>query len=146
MDEGRAAERRSGVEPPDGALPAEPEPVDAPSLWQGLVEGRWCLQDSFQEGGRRCFVARRNGPERVPSSALSPAEREVTLHALRGCANKVIAGALRLADSTVATHLAAAMRKLGVTTRTELVVLLGALAPEEVLRCPGWCRPPAGLR
>jgi DNA-binding NarL/FixJ family response regulator len=45
-----------------------------------------------------------------------------------GQSNKVIAYSLGLGSSTVATHLARAMRKLGVRNRVELVQCLSATA------------------
>jgi len=121
-------ERKPGPTTPE----ADAEPADRRTLWAALVEGRWSVCDRFRDDEGPCLVARRNPEGQRRSRALSPVEREVVRHAARGSANKAIAFAIGLACSSVATHLAAAMRKLGVTTRTELVALLGALAPEEL--------------
>lgn len=53
-------------------------------------------------------------------SALSPREREVAQLAIRGRTNREIAAALQLSKRTVEEHVARAIRKLGVASRTEL--------------------------
>ena len=137
MGNGRWGRQGAVVQAADDEVSAE-VPGDPRALWSALIEGRWSLYDRFHEEGRRCLVARRNAPHHQTSRALSAAERQVVGHAARGCANKVIAYAMGVADSTVATHLASAMRKLGVVTRTELVELLADLAPDEP-GCAGSC-------
>jgi DNA-binding CsgD family transcriptional regulator len=68
-------------------------------------------------------VARRNAaPE---GRGLSRREREVMALAAQGHANKFIGYELGIAPSTVAMHLGRGMRKLGIGSRLELVVLLG---------------------
>lgn len=57
---------------------------------------------------------------------LTPREREVAEGLLEGKANKVIAHELGLSDNTVKMHLTQIMRKLHVTNRTQVVLLLGA--------------------
>ena len=53
------------------------------------------------------------------SAELSPRQREVFAHALRGKPNKVIARDLGIAEGTVKVHLAMVYRALGVRNRTE---------------------------
>jgi DNA-binding CsgD family transcriptional regulator len=55
-----------------------------------------------------------------PRTALSRAEHEVTRLALKGLSNAAIAGLRRSSARTVANQLAAAYRKLGVSSRREL--------------------------
>ncbi len=55
---------------------------------------------------------------------LTPAERLVALRVARGLSNKEISTALGRAEPTVKHQLAAAMHKLGVQTRCQLIVLL----------------------
>jgi len=57
---------------------------------------------------------------------LTPREREVALGVMEGKANKVIAAELGLSDNTVKMHLTQIMRKLKVTNRTQVVLLLGS--------------------
>lgn len=100
----------------------EEDGAEALALWRGLVDGRWALVDRFEYDGRRYLVARRNEHE-----ALSPRERQVVAHVVMGRGNKFVAHALGVSTSSVATHLAAAMRKLGVRSRAELVGMAGTL-------------------
>lgn len=97
------------------------DPDEAVETWRGLVDGRWSLVDTFDSDGRRFVVARGNSPEARDPRALTPQERQVVGYAALGHANKEIAYALGIAASTVATHLTNAQRKLGATTRVELV-------------------------
>jgi DNA-binding CsgD family transcriptional regulator len=64
-----------------------------------------------QRGGRRSYGDR-----------LSPRELEVTRLVATGRSNRQIAGELHLSPRTVDQHLSAAMRKLGVSSRTALAV------------------------
>ena len=54
--------------------------------------------------------------------ALTSREREVTGLIQRGMANKAIAATLGMSPATVATHLRSIFKKLGITSRTELLV------------------------
>ena len=59
---------------------------------------------------------------------LTPRESEVAAGVLEGKANKVIAAELGLSDNTVKMHLTQIMRKLKVSNRTQVVLLLGRSA------------------
>jgi DNA-binding CsgD family transcriptional regulator len=100
----------------------------ATEAWTALVSGRWSLVDRFERGGRRFLVARRNGHALPDPRALGERERAVAHLAALGKSNKLVAYELGLAESTVATHLASAMRKLGAKSRVGLVGLLAQLA------------------
>ena len=65
---------------------------------------------------------------------LTPRESEVAAGVLEGKANKVIAAELGLSDNTVKMHLTQIMRKLKVTNRTQVVLLLGASSRERGAR------------
>jgi len=114
MDRARGALRRKS-------------PEQALEIWKGLCAGRWSLVDSFESDGRRYVIARPNEPRLPDPRALSERERQVVAYAALGRANKLIAYTLGLSVSTVATHLASAMRKLGVRTRVELVKAFASL-------------------
>ena len=58
-------------------------------------------------------------------SQLTPREREITAGLLDGKSNKVIAIELGLSDNTVKMHLTNIMKKLKVTNRTQIVLLVG---------------------
>jgi DNA-binding NarL/FixJ family response regulator len=52
--------------------------------------------------------------------ALSPSERRIARLAAEGNSNRDIAQALFVTTTTVEVHLSACLRKLGITSRTEL--------------------------
>jgi DNA-binding CsgD family transcriptional regulator len=52
---------------------------------------------------------------------LTPREKQVCARAAQGHSNKLIAHELGLSTSTVATFLGRAKRRLGVTSRTDLI-------------------------
>lgn len=103
------------------------DPPAALDTWRGLVDGRWSLIDTFDSDGRRFLVARGNSPEARDPRALSPHEQRIVGFAALGHSNKEIAYTLGLSISTVATHLAAARRKLGASSRVELIRAYRAL-------------------
>ncbi len=104
-------------------------PGEALRLWEGLVDGTWTLVDQCDSDGKRYILARRNEPGVREPKALTPRERSVAAFAVMGHQNKFIAYLLGLSPSAVASHLASAERKLGVTSRAELVERLGFLFP-----------------
>jgi DNA-binding CsgD family transcriptional regulator len=97
--------------------------VTALELWQGLVEGRWSLVDRYDTDGRRYYVAIANPTVGMVDRALTDIERQVAAQVVAGEPNKVIAYSLGLAESTIASRLTTAMKKLGVSSRMELVRL-----------------------
>jgi DNA-binding CsgD family transcriptional regulator len=107
-------------------------PEEALRQWRELMSGNWSLIDRFHAGGRLFLVARSNAAaprERSHSSwprLLSGRERQIAAFVARGHSNKSIADTLGLANSTVATHVGAAMRKLGVRSRVELINALSS--------------------
>jgi len=106
------------------------DPEAATEAWNGLVSGRWSLVDRFERGGRRYIVARRNEHTLPDPRALTPRERVVAHLAALGKSNKLIGYELGISGSTIAGHLASAMRKLGAKTRADLIQLvLGILPP-----------------
>lgn len=115
-----AVSRRRGSERKDAISPRE--------LWQGLTNGRWSLVDRYDADARRYYVAIRNQPFAAPARALSEVEAKVVERVVTGESNKVVAFGLGIVESTVAGHLAAAIEKLGVASRMELVRLGRALA------------------
>ncbi|MGE5182301.1 MAG: helix-turn-helix transcriptional regulator [Acidobacteriota bacterium] len=103
------------------------EPERATEAWTALVAGRWSLVDRFERGGRRFVVARKNPHGLADPRGLGERERAIAHLAALGKSNKLIAYELGLAESTIATHLASAMRKLRARSRVDLVRLLAAL-------------------
>lgn len=104
--------------------------AEALELWRCLVDKQWSFADRFESDGRRYVVAFRNPPSpRVDLSVLTTRERTVAMAAAMGHANKVIAYELDVSVSTVATLLSRCARKLGVTSRVELVHAVRAARP-----------------
>lgn len=62
-----------------------------------------------------------------PLKALSIREREVTLLAARGVANKLIARELDITERTVKAHLSSAFEKLHVEDRVQLALLVNGI-------------------
>lgn len=65
-------------------------------------------------------------PMVILAHGLSPRERQVALHAVRGSSTKDIATQLHLSVPTVQQHVTAILDKTGVRNRRELVALLAA--------------------
>ena len=109
------------------ARPGTENPLE---VWKGLVEGRWSLIDRIDTDGRRYYVALVNPATGVESRALTESEAQIVAMVVAGEPNKVIAYALGLAQGTVAARLSEAIRKLGLSSRSELIrfgqTLLGA--------------------
>jgi DNA-binding CsgD family transcriptional regulator len=101
------------------------DPDQALGLWRGLVDGRWSLVDHVESDGRRYVLARRNPPGVRDPRALTARERDVAAYVALGHSSQYVAYALGLSSTTVTAHLRSAMRKLGVRTRRELILLLG---------------------
>jgi DNA-binding CsgD family transcriptional regulator len=102
------------------------DPDAATEAWTAMVSGRWSLVDKFESGGRRYVVARRNEHALRDPRGLTQRERAVVNLAGLGKPNKLIGYELGLAESTVGSHLSTAMRKLGASSRVELIRLVSA--------------------
>ncbi|MEZ4230350.1 MAG: helix-turn-helix transcriptional regulator [Polyangiaceae bacterium] len=115
---------------------AQPEAL---GLWQGLVEGRWSLVDHFDSDGRRLVLAMENAPEVIALKTLSVRQTQVAGQAALGLSNAEIGYALGISESSAASHLGQAARRLGVRDRLELVRLFSVARrePEERTAVPG---------
>jgi DNA-binding CsgD family transcriptional regulator len=76
--------------------------------------------------GKRFVLARRNRPGVRDLGALTVRERQVATYAACGFSLKHVGYALGLSVPTVSQHLKAALRKLRLASRAELVATLGA--------------------
>jgi DNA-binding CsgD family transcriptional regulator len=99
----------------------ESDPEKALEVWQALVRGRWSAVDWFDSDGRRFVLALPNAPRISDPRGLNERERQVVAYAAMGQTNKMIGYRLGLSRSRVSFLLRAAMRKLGVRTRAQLV-------------------------
>ena len=98
------------------------DPEKALRIWKALVRGRWSMVDWFDSDGRRFVLALPNAPQVCDPRGLTERESQVVAYAALGQANKMIAYRLGLSKSRVSMILRSAMRKLGVRTRSQLVI------------------------
>ena len=96
--------------------------------WTALLDGRWSIVERVDTDGQRFIVAHRNEAPVPTHRTLSQREREVAEYAAHGHPNAFIAYELGLADATVAAYLHAALAKLGLQDRTELILARQAVA------------------
>jgi DNA-binding CsgD family transcriptional regulator len=96
-------------------------------LWTGLVEGTWSLIDWEDTDGSRLFLAVENDPETTASRRLTQKEAQVATYVAQRHPYKLVAYELGISISTVSTHLRKALKKLGLSSRMELVWLHGHL-------------------
>jgi DNA-binding CsgD family transcriptional regulator len=85
---------------------------------QPLIEHAYSCAVAAVPAARRSDV--------VLSEVLTPREADVAVLVARGATNAEIAACLHVGQATVKTHLTHVFAKLGVRTRTQLAVLLGA--------------------
>lgn len=101
-------------------------------LWRGLFDGRWSIIERYESDGRRLLVAHENQPMVAADRRLTRRERQVVRSIGSGNTEGLTAYTLGLSISTVRTHLARALRKLGLAHRAQLVEValqLGATEP-----------------
>lgn len=104
------------------------DPDEAVRTWSALVAGHWTIVDSVERDGKRLLLARRNPPEGRDVMQLTPAEAEVAWLVALGHSNKFVAYELGVPATTVVSRLRGAFRKLGVSTRAQLIRKLGVTA------------------
>lgn len=110
-------------------------------LWEGLMQGRWTLVDWFDSDGRRFIIVKQNPPRRGYPRGLTKREREVAMSAALGASSKATGYDLGISPSRVSALLKAAMRKLGVRTKAQLVVMVRVLNARQ---CSAASAPPFG--
>jgi DNA-binding NarL/FixJ family response regulator len=99
------------------------DPREAVAIWSALVEGRWSLVDWIDRDGRRYLVARENPPPAAALSRLTHRERQVMALVAQGDSNKLVAYELGISEESVAVHVHRASRKLGASSRVDLIAL-----------------------
>ncbi|WP_311922065.1 AAA family ATPase [Microbispora sp. H10836] len=116
----QAVAAECGVEPPASSLsPAHQQSHGAPR--SGSHGGSSTGSGGGPERGATATAAR---PSAVPLGELSDAERRVASLAAAGCTNREIAAKLFVTVSTVEQHLTRTYRKLGITRRSDLPLVL----------------------
>jgi DNA-binding CsgD family transcriptional regulator len=101
------------------------DPDEALGIWQALFDGRWSVVERSESDGKRFLLARCNPPGERDPKALTQGERDALACAARGHSNKYIGYLLGVATSTVSSRLESAERKLGVSSRREVIEMLG---------------------
>jgi len=80
-------------------------------------------------------------PPNFDGLGLTPRQTDVLALLLRGLPNKLIARELNLSVDTVKDHVAAVLRALGVSTRTQAVLAVSQLTIAANGGLPGWRKP-----
>jgi DNA-binding CsgD family transcriptional regulator len=96
-------------------------------VWEGLVRGRLTLVDWFDLDGRRFILVKPKTVRSGYACGLTRREQEVAMSAALGESSKLTGYRLGISPSRVSTLLRAAMRKLGVRTKAQLVVMVRVL-------------------
>jgi DNA-binding CsgD family transcriptional regulator len=97
------------------------DPRSALEAWSALTAARWTILDRFDHDGRRYFMARPNESAPPPNAGLTRRQTQILEQVAMGHSNKMIAYELGLSQSTIASHLSAAAKKLGARSALELV-------------------------
>lgn len=71
----------------------------------------------------------------TPQFGLTPRQQQVLSLLLKGMPNKLIARALNLSVETVKDHVAAVLRALKVSSRTQAVIAVNQMTPQQLNRC-----------
>jgi DNA-binding NarL/FixJ family response regulator len=108
-----------------GFLLKEAEPETIVQAVRAVAAGNGTLDDSLTRRVLREMVSRRRAQPVVATrgiEVLTPRETEILLLLAQGLSNEALAGRLHLEVSTVKSHLARMLPKLGVTSRLQAVV------------------------
>ncbi|NUP13085.1 MAG: helix-turn-helix transcriptional regulator [Polyangiaceae bacterium] len=97
---------------------------EAESIWDALWGGGWSIASTYDSDNKRLLVLKRRRVD--PGARLTPRERDALQLAARGLSVKRAAIELGITASTLSTHLARGLKKLGLQNREELTQL-GAL-------------------
>jgi DNA-binding CsgD family transcriptional regulator len=97
------------------------------ALWCDVAEGRSRLVEHFERDGRRYYVAYDSRAGMTPPLPLNPRERLLVMLVGSGQSEKAVGYALGVRSSAVSGLLKTTLVKLGMRSRTELVLFVGAL-------------------
>jgi len=100
-------------------------------LWEGVVGGSLELVDWFDAGGRRFILVKLNDSQSHRACGLTAREYQVAMAATLGESSKITGYRLGISPSRVSTLLKAAMRKLGVRTKAQLVIMARLLESQQ---------------
>lgn len=105
---------------------AQTDPEALLDAWRAIVERRWTLSDVVESDGKRFMLARVNPPAALSNQLLTPREQQVAALLVQGVPQKAVGYELAMAPSTVGFHVKNIARKLGASSRPELIRLLAA--------------------
>jgi DNA-binding CsgD family transcriptional regulator len=115
----------------DAAVIASEAPATAApnldALWRALVEGRYRFIECFERSGRRYYVLYEDLGEPGCAVGLTARERTLAEAVGRGESEKGVAFALGVTPSGASATLKSALVKLGLRSKVDLVLLVGAL-------------------
>jgi DNA-binding NarL/FixJ family response regulator len=103
------------------------------TAWEGLVQGRWSLVDHFDSDGRRFVLAIKNDPRFPDPRGLTMRERQIAEFLGQGHSCKEISYMLGIARSAVTNCTSRAMRKLSLSSLTELTAFFAPSGPRATL-------------
>jgi len=110
-------------------------------VWEGLVRGRVSLVDWFDSGGRRFVIVKLNSLKGSCSCGLTAREFQVAMSAALGESSKLTGYRLGISPSRVSALLKASMRKLGVRTKAQLVIMVRVLGRQSQESLESACQP-----
>ncbi|MFW2389764.1 MAG: helix-turn-helix transcriptional regulator [Polyangiales bacterium] len=110
-------------------------------VWEGLVRGRVSLVDWFDSGGRRFVLVKLNSLKGSCSCGLTAREFQVAMSATLGESSKLTGYRLGISPSRVSALLKASMRKLGVRTKAQLVMMVRVLGNQSKESLESACQP-----
>ena len=96
---------------PDLALPER----------RALMAAHWTLLEHWENDGKHFVLVQRNDAAVFGFETLTPRERQALGLVARGLSNKCVAYEMGIAASTVSVLLLRAARKLGTSSRAELI-------------------------
>jgi len=117
------------VPPMEMGSPDKPSNFDSDAS-QGGLQGvrRSASESNFQT------------PASIESLGLTPRQRDVLLLLLKGHPNKLIAREMGLSVETIKDHVAAVLRALNVSSRTQAVLAIGQMSQQPGSQ-PAWSKP-----
>lgn len=109
------------------------DPDRALAAWEGLTRGRWLLVDHFDSDGRRFVLAVKNDPRFPDPRGLTLRERQISEFIGQGHSCKEIGYMLGISPSAVTNCTTRAVRKLGLSSLTELAAFFSPNGPRATL-------------
>jgi DNA-binding NarL/FixJ family response regulator len=106
-----------------------------PSVMRGPIQPRGPFRLGVRNGSDAALDSERAAAT-LDSLALTPRQKEVLALLLRGQSNKLIARALNLSVETIKDHVAAVLRTLKVSSRTQAVVAVSQMSNPQAFA--GW--------